>query len=459
MRPCPANTYGVAGKTFGLINAPCKSCTKNLFSAAGSNKFDDCKNPGGFGYTTEGANQCPDGFWAAKDSMKPCEPCPEGRTTHYVPGNGTFQDSQQDCIVPPGHGIFSAGEPDPWAPTARSASLSAKPCPVGYQSTGDVVGQVTTNPTCTPCPSGTSTAAAGSETCDVCATGFGMANGTSTCTLCGFGSFNPGSAPACSSCASTTFNDAVGDSYTSYGVTFAQGLGSRDSCVPRYAQLPNPAGDSMALPDSMYAHSVDVSAAVSGAGGSLQKGVQACVEACPASSCCIAEMLRSGSSLTCKQARLQPVEAFSFGDAKLFYKLPPSEMAAASLAAGADDKLAAKTIASGIYAACNINSWANEARAGLVGTSTNPELVEAGRDSIEWNTPQCNSIESCKKSCAANAACWGFIFVEQPGGTPGFALRGGEMTLGGRAFFVSPDAAQADATVVSVVESWSYLSS
>jgi hypothetical protein len=55
--PCPANTYGVANETFGLINAPCKACTKNLYSAAGSNKFSDCKNPGGFGYTSEGANQ------------------------------------------------------------------------------------------------------------------------------------------------------------------------------------------------------------------------------------------------------------------------------------------------------------------------------------------------------------------------------------------------------------------
>jgi hypothetical protein len=55
--PCPANTYGVANETFGLINAPCKACTKNLYSLAGSRQFDDCKNRGGFGYTSEGANQ------------------------------------------------------------------------------------------------------------------------------------------------------------------------------------------------------------------------------------------------------------------------------------------------------------------------------------------------------------------------------------------------------------------
>jgi hypothetical protein len=57
IKPCPANTYGVANETFGLINTPCKACTKNLYSAAASTKFSDCLNPGGFGDTSEGANQ------------------------------------------------------------------------------------------------------------------------------------------------------------------------------------------------------------------------------------------------------------------------------------------------------------------------------------------------------------------------------------------------------------------
>jgi hypothetical protein len=56
-RPCPADTYGVANETYGLINAPCKACTKNLRAPAGSTSFTDCKNRAGFGYTTEGANQ------------------------------------------------------------------------------------------------------------------------------------------------------------------------------------------------------------------------------------------------------------------------------------------------------------------------------------------------------------------------------------------------------------------
>jgi hypothetical protein len=47
----------VANETYGLINAPCKACTKNLRAPAGSTSFDDCKNRAGFGYTSEGANQ------------------------------------------------------------------------------------------------------------------------------------------------------------------------------------------------------------------------------------------------------------------------------------------------------------------------------------------------------------------------------------------------------------------
>lgn len=51
--------YGVANDTFGLINAPCKACSKNLHSPPGSTSYTACKNKAGFGYTSEGANQCP----------------------------------------------------------------------------------------------------------------------------------------------------------------------------------------------------------------------------------------------------------------------------------------------------------------------------------------------------------------------------------------------------------------
>lgn len=70
---CVQCRYGVANETFGLINAPCKACSKHLHSPAGSTSYAACKNKAGFGYTSEGANQCPDGFYAAEDEMAPCE--------------------------------------------------------------------------------------------------------------------------------------------------------------------------------------------------------------------------------------------------------------------------------------------------------------------------------------------------------------------------------------------------
>ncbi len=167
-RPCPANTYGVAAKTNGLFNAPCKACTKNLLSAAASNSFEDCKNPGGFGYTSEGANQCPDNFWAAADVMKPCEPCAEGRVTDYEPGNGTLQDSLDKCKVLPGYGIFDSTSDDPCNPDNPTAATAVKPCPIGFFSVGDTsaVGAPTSNPRCTACPHGQSTSMEASSSCD-----------------------------------------------------------------------------------------------------------------------------------------------------------------------------------------------------------------------------------------------------------------------------------------------------
>ncbi len=166
--PCPANTYGVANKTNGLINMPCKACTKNLVSTAASDSFDDCKNPGGFGYTSEGANQCPDNFWAAASLMQPCEPCSEGRITSYKPGTGSWQDSREKCRVPPGHGVYNRSSNDPWSPANPTAATPVRPCPIGFYSAGDTGadGTVTTNPACQACSADTSTPAPGSATCD-----------------------------------------------------------------------------------------------------------------------------------------------------------------------------------------------------------------------------------------------------------------------------------------------------
>jgi hypothetical protein len=96
--------------------------------------------------------------------MAPCEQCPEGRTTLYVPGNGTFQDALSDCIVPTGSGAYNGNDTDPWNPTDSSnPATPAKQCPVGFYSNNDTLA---TSATCQECPNHSSTTAPGSTSCD-----------------------------------------------------------------------------------------------------------------------------------------------------------------------------------------------------------------------------------------------------------------------------------------------------
>jgi hypothetical protein len=96
-----------------------------------------------------------------------CLPCPEGRITAYVPGDGSFQASLSDCKVPPGHGVYSADADDAFAPAVRTASLTVEKCPMGYFSEGDTAqGQRTRNPPCMKCPDNAYTSLPGQASCD-----------------------------------------------------------------------------------------------------------------------------------------------------------------------------------------------------------------------------------------------------------------------------------------------------
>lgn len=444
--PCPPNTYGAVNDTAGLGAAPCKACPKNTFSFEGSTNYSECYNKAGFGYTSEGANQCPDGFYASEASMEPCMQCPPGRTTWYEPGNGFYQQSIDDCKVPPGYGLFSAEAADPWNPDPASvtAELRAEKCPVGFISTGDSEpGAWSANPTCQACPAGQSTAAIGSTSCDVCAPGWGIpatkpnSNDTVDCEPCPYGTFHVGGSLRCSDCPNTPFNHPVGDKYISYGITFASGMSGPETCVPRRSQLPAPAGARLAIDPSLWSNAT-------------LTGVDfvTCIESCPAGYCCIAQWEVEGS--TCRTAKLAPVgPLYAAVGASLYYKLPPSQLIAAasqstqnsssssSEGSGAEGTVRAKTQPAGIYARCAMDvAWVEQAKLGRVGTSTDPARVEE-KDVVEWG--ECSSELTCRHKCEANAACWGFIYV--PGS--GFALRGGEDQLGTRTFLVSPDFAAA----------------
>mgnify|MGYP001807294703 CR=1 FL=1 len=56
---CPANTYGAAGKVYGLMAAPCKPCPRNMITDGLTrvNNSDACINPDGFGYASEGLSR------------------------------------------------------------------------------------------------------------------------------------------------------------------------------------------------------------------------------------------------------------------------------------------------------------------------------------------------------------------------------------------------------------------
>jgi hypothetical protein len=95
--------------------------------------------------------------------MAPCEQCPEGRTTLYTPGDGSFQDSINDCIVPPGSGVYSGNDTDPWNPTnPTSPTTPAKECPIGFYSTNETL---QASPTCKQCENHSSTTTPGSTSC------------------------------------------------------------------------------------------------------------------------------------------------------------------------------------------------------------------------------------------------------------------------------------------------------
>jgi hypothetical protein len=278
-----------------------------------------------------------------------------------------------------------------------------------------------------------------------CAAGYGSANGTITgCATCNYDTYSSGGdLNACNACPNTTFNHPLGSKYVSYGVTFQKGVTGSQACVPKYSQLPNPAGHRLVLPDSMWTTTVNST-------GDVDEAISSCVESCSPDTCCVAELEKIDDTYVCKRAVLSAIGSMASGldagKARMYYKLPPSEIAAASIN---ETGVAAKTIASGIFAVCDVSSFAAEVAGGLIGTSTDPTKVEQGRNTIDFDTASCNSELSCQNACIKDAACWGVVYHP----TSGWAVRGGEDRLDTRTFFSSPDPTGA---LSSVMESYKW---
>ena len=255
----------------------------------------------------------------------------------------------------------------------------------------------------------------------MCAPGYGDPNGlnVTACAICPYGKYSDGDGVSCTACPSTVFNHEYGDPFTSPGVTFAEQQTSDASCVPRFAQLPNPAGHMLSLDASMFTTTTTT--------------LVNCVQTCDASKVCIQEFHNEDDEGEgeCKRVELVPVGATDTG-AKLYYKLPPSELIAAS---STNTTIQAKTQSSGIYVRASLGSYAKLAEDGAIGTSPYNDDIEKEKTFVRWDERGCTTEASCKTVCDAMATCWGFIHVP----AKGFAIRGGEMQVGVRTFVASPE--------------------
>eukprot|EP00775_Hariotina_reticulata_P005083 gene5083-5324_t len=177
---------------------------------------------------------------------------------------------------------------------------------------------------------------------------------------------------------------------------------------------------------------------------------ETCLKTCPVESCCINQFEAvdpdDEETGTCKRAVLAPVGPDS-STPKLYYKLPPSELIAAATVKN-DTRVQVKTQSSGIYARCDLTDFIDKAADGTIGTSPFPDDIEKAKTFVRWNESGCNSEATCEATCDGLATCWGYIYVP----TKGYAIRGGEMQLGFRTFFVVPDASQISAFEMEALE-------
>lgn len=237
----------------------------------------------------------------------------------------------------------------------------------------------------------------------MCVAGSGIQDGSSSvdsCTPCQCGYYSTGQGTSCIACPKTPFNHWVGDTYVSVGITFSPNATGPETCVPRFSQLPAPAGNRLALNDAVFTIATNGAASVA-----------ACVESCPENMCCIVqfEAGSNGAPNTCKHALLAPTGPVQENRSipRLYYKLPPSMLiAAASVNANAGSSVQVKTQYSSIYMKCDMTPWGDLPATGEIGTSPNPALVEEAKQTVEWNAEGCTDEKSCSEACNTNAACW-----------------------------------------------------
>ncbi|GBF97679.1 hypothetical protein Rsub_09737 [Raphidocelis subcapitata] len=278
--PCPADTFGIDGNTWGLVDAPCSACLDHTGTrgATGVTTGDACVTDPGYGYAPGGAFQCDFGSWAAGGDRSACTSC--GARYNTTDGQRAIRGADG-----PDHCAPAAG----WTPDGAGG---LKPCPRGAYK--EALGPAP----CSACPSGTTTtgvsAAASLSQCDACRPGFGLPPGTAridakapACALCASGSFSLGGVAGGAACAPCPKPGGYSGNMVS-----RRGASGPEGCLPEFSG--NGADDS-ALP---YDRIVMADAALTRA---PEAGtVEACQAACAARPGCQYFEFRSADGSGCR---------------------------------------------------------------------------------------------------------------------------------------------------------------
>lgn len=272
----------------------------------------------------------------------------------------------------------------------------------------------------------------------VCVAGFGKPdNSSSTCLQCDYGTYQPGGLVSCQACPQTSFYtpvDGAGTTLVSDGTTTFRGAIGAESCVPMRSQLSPEAGQAFFTPDAAV-NTLLVNSTAADLG--------ACLAACPANSCCLAQYDVTGQ--VCKVGALEPAAGNAAG-LRLQYKLPPSTLGSASsiTQAGAQQQqqelsgagaVRAKTMASGIYAHCSVPAAAADAwKSAGTNLGVDARTFSSAPAVQTWDV---SSEADCRSKCDASNVCWGFFYDSA---TSSCLYRGGVDAIKTRSFFVLPSA-------------------
>ena len=184
--PCPANTYGRAQNTYGIVEVECTKCPEHTYAnTTGHTSIDDCLTVRGYGYEDGAVNQCDFGTYSVGGDVSACTACAPGYNTSFASGQieaegvggatmGAYLASQ--CVV--GAGVFYTN--------GNNANGGLSPCPRNTYNAKLSYG------VCDDCPGNKATMILSGATlasdCDACKPGSAGAD----CTSCISGKYAPG---------------------------------------------------------------------------------------------------------------------------------------------------------------------------------------------------------------------------------------------------------------------------